>query len=245
MKISRHIMNAAAGCIAGLLLDVAGPVCAQEGAAPPAASMLWYEEKEAGTDIYPVRIIVSAGFVRIDDDDDNGDFVLLDRGTHNLYSVSHEERSILVVEYHPHKQRLPEDIHLDAVIEQDASAPPVAGKQPLLVSLTADGTTCYRVAAVPGLLQDAVAGLADYARVLGNRQLGSLQTVPSEMQTPCFLSRYVYAPDRHLQYGLPIQEWDGAGYQRSLVNFRAVAQIEPGLFVLPQDYRRIGLVTGD
>ena len=103
--------------------------------------------------------------------------------------------------------------------------------------------TCYRVAAVPGLLDDAVAGLADYARVLGNRQLGSLRTVPAELQTPCFLSRCVYAPDRHLRHGLPIQEWDDAGYQRSLVNSRAAAQVEPGLFALPEDYQRIRLAT--
>ncbi|HUT41807.1 MAG TPA: hypothetical protein VM011_10735 [Gammaproteobacteria bacterium] len=243
MNIRRHILNAAAGCLAGMLIAVMGPLSAQEPAGPRTASMLWYQEKEAGTDIYPVRIIVSAGFVRIDDDDDGGDFVLLDRATRTLYSVNHEERNILVIEYQPREPRVPDTIRFDEVIEEDAAMPAVAGKQPLLVRFTANDTTCYRVAAVPGLLDDAVAGLADYARVLGNRQLGSLHTVPAEMQTPCFLSRYVYAPDRHLRHGLPIQEWDGAGYQRSLVNFRAGAQVEPGLFALPEGYQHIRLAT--
>jgi hypothetical protein len=234
-------MNAVAVCITGLLLAAADPLPAREGGESITASLLWYEEKEAGTDIYPVRIIVSAGYVRIDDADDEGDFVLLDRATRKLYSISREERSILVIENRPREQRLPEEIRLGEVVEEDDAAPAVAGKRPLLIRFTANDTTCYQVAAVPGLLEDAVAGLADYARVLGNRQLGSLQTVPVEMQTPCFLSRYVYTPDRHLRHGLPIQEWDDTGYQRALVDFRAGELVEPGLFTLPEDYRRISL----
>jgi len=241
VTIDRMIVLLLAVCVAGVLLPATNAAATGDGAGPLTASLLWYEEKEAGTDIYPVRIVVSAGFVRIDDDDDNGDFVLLDRATRNLYSVSHEERSIVVIEYRAHERRLPDDIRLDEVIEEDDAAPTIAGKRPLMVSFTANDTTCYRVAAVPGLLEEAVAGLADYARVLGNRQLGSLQSVPVEMQTPCFLSRYAYTPDRHLRHGLPIQEWDGAGYQRSLVNYRAAQQVDPGLFELPEGYRRVSL----
>jgi len=240
VTIDRMIVLLLAACVAGVLLPVTN-AAAGGGAGPLTASLLWYEEQEAGTDIYPVRIVVSAGYVRIDDDDDNGDFVLLDRATRNLYSVSQEERTIVVIEYRAHEQQLPDGIRLDEVIEEDDEAPTIAGKRPLMVSITANDTTCYRVAAVPGLLEEAVAGLADYARVLGNRQLGSLQTVPAEMQTPCFLTRYAYAPDRHLRHGLPIQEWDGAGYQRSLVNYRAAQQVDPGLFVLPEGYRRVSL----
>ena len=231
-------------CLAGVMLHAAGDTAAPGGVARPTTSLLWYEETEPGTDSYPVRIMISAGFVRIDDDDDYGDFVLLDRGTRNLYSVSHAEQSILVIEYRARDQRMPDAIGLDEVIEEDTAAPTVAGRRPQLVSLNANGTTCYRVAAVPGLLEDAVAGLAEYARALGNRQLGSLQTMPAELQTPCFLSRYAYAPDRHLQYGLPIQEWDDAGYRRALVNYRSGERVDPKLFVLPEGYRRLHLESG-
>jgi hypothetical protein len=239
VNIDRNRVMAMAICLAGLLPAIAVPLPAQEDTAPLTASMLWYEEQEAGTDLYPLRIIVSAGYVRIDDDDDAGDFVLMDRATRDMYSVSRRERSILVVTYRPREGRLPDGIRLGEVVEADDTAPAIAGQQPLLVRLTANDTTCYHVAAVPGLLEEAVAGLAEYARALGNRQIGSLQTVPASMQTPCFLARYVYAPDRHLQHGLPIQEWDEAGYRRALVNFRADVQVEPGLFEIPDDYLRI------
>jgi len=232
---------ALAACLASALLTAANVSAAPGDAGPQLASLLWYEESEPGTDSYPVRIIVTAGHVRIDDDDDNGDFVLLDRITRSLYSVSRGEQSILVIEYRAQEQRMPDDLRLDVVIEEHDTVPTVAGRQPQLISLMANGATCYRVAAVSGLLEDAVAGLADYARVLGNRQLGSLQSVPAELQTPCFLSRYVYAPDRHLRHGLPVLEWDGQGYRRSLVKYRSGEQVDPGLFVLPGDYRRLRL----
>jgi hypothetical protein len=235
---------ALAVCLAGLSHAAAHAAAAGDGAGPLTATLLWYEEKEPGTDVYPVRIIVSTGFVRIDDDDDNGGFVLLDRASRDLYSVDPEEQTILVFGYRDHEQQPPADLRLDEEIEADDAAPAIAGRRPLLISLKANDTICYRVAAVPGLLDDAVAGLAEYARVLGNRQLGDLQSVPAEMQTPCFLSRYAYAPDRHLRHGLPIQVWDQAGYQRALVNFRSGEQVDPGLLKLPAHYRRMQMEGG-
>jgi len=239
--MNRMIAIGLALCLAGLSYTVHA---APAGAGPLTATLLWYEEQEAGTDTYPVRIIVSTGFVRIDDADDNGDFVLLDRANRNLYSVSHEDRSILVIAYRAHARELPAGLRLDEEIEADDAAPSIAGRRPLLVSLRANDTICYRVAAVPGLLDDAVAGLAEYARVLGNRQRGNLSSVPAEMQTPCFLSGYVYAPDRHLRHGLPIQEWDQAGYRRALVDYRSGEQVAQELFELPEGYQRIRLEGG-
>jgi hypothetical protein len=234
VNIHRYLLPAAA-CVAGLLF---GAASAHEPAATVRADLLSYEEQEPGTEVYPVRIIVSRGYVRIDDADDAGDFVLLDRATNDLYSVSHEERSILEIPFRHLEPKLPDDLALEATVEEDRAAPAIAGTRPLLVGLSANGRTCYHVAAVPGLLEEAVAGLADYAHVLGNRQFGALPTVPAAMQTPCFLARYVYAPDRYLQYGLPVQEWDDAGYRRALVNYEAGVQVARDLFVLPEDYDR-------
>lgn len=243
MKYCARLAIAALACLAMSLPHAMRPLFAQDGAGTVRADLLWYDEQEPGTEVYPVRIIVSRGFVRIDDDDDDGDFVLLDRATFDLYTVTHDERSILEIPYRHLEPRLPEDLRLDAAIDRDDKAPAVAGEPALLVSLSANGDTCYRVAAVPGLLEEAVAGLADYARVLGNRQFGNLGTVPVDRQTPCFLARYVYAPDRHLQHGLPVMEWDDAGYRRVLVNYRAGETVDAALFVLPEGYERLTLGT--
>lgn len=230
-------------CLGTLLPLATQPVFAQKGAGTIRADLLWYDEQEPGTEVYPVRIIVSRGFVRIDDDDDIGDFVLLDRATFDLYTVTREEHSILTIPFRHLEPRLPDDLRLDDVIDRDERAPAVDGKQPQMVSLRANGETCYHVAAVPDLLVEAVAGLTDYARALGNRQFGNLRTVPADQQTPCFLAHYVYAPDRHLQHGLPVLEWDDAGYRRALVNYRARETVDAALFVLPAGYERVTLGT--
>ncbi|MEZ5540532.1 MAG: hypothetical protein R3F42_00615 [Pseudomonadota bacterium] len=232
--------NAACGWTLVVMLALTGPAAAPaQEASTPVADRLWYEEQEAGTDPYPVRITVSSAYLRIDDDDDQGDFVLLDRAAGTVYSVSHDERTILEIRPRQSGPGLPDDLVLDAAVTSDQDAPAIAGHAAVLVDLTANGASCYHVAAVPGLLEAAVAGMADYARVLGRRQAESLQTVPQEIQTPCFLARYVYAPDRYLRYGLPIQEWDGAGYRRALVDFRGGVAVDAGLFTLPADYRRV------
>jgi hypothetical protein len=236
-------MIATLACVVTLLPPALRPILAQEAAGTLRADLLWYDEQEPGTEVYPVRIIVSRGFVRIDDAADDGDFALLDRATLDLYTVTHEERSILEIPYRHLEPHRPDDLRLDEVIDRDERAPAIAGKTPLLVSLRANGDTCYHVAAVPGLLEAAVAGLAEYARALGNRQFGNLRTVPADMQTPCFLAHYVYAPARHLQHGLPVLEWDDSGYRRALISYRADEAVAATLFVLPEGYDRVTLGT--
>ena len=203
--------------------------------------MLLYEEQEAGTDVYPVRILVSDTHVRIDDGHDKDNFVLLDRDSRRLSSVNHAERNILVIDYRAVEIQPPDDLELTEIETIDTTAPKIQGRQLLNRQLLANGETCLQLMVVPGLLDEAVSGLAEYARVLGARQLNNMGTVPDSMQTPCFLSRYAYAPARHLRNGLPVLEQDAAGYRRSLVNFRAAEQVPSELFSLPDGYEEFRL----
>jgi len=192
-------------------------------------SMLAYEEQEAGIDLYPVRVLVSPDFLR---------FALLDRREKIIFSVSHDDRSIMVIENQPNDAVLPADITLTVTRTPDKQAPAIAGKQPEHLQYLANGEVCYQSVTVPGLQQAAVDGMAEYAEVLGNRQLNNMQSVPLNMQTPCFLSRYAYAPARHLHHGLPVQEWDDSGYSRSLVGFSDNEMLPLTLFELPDGYDR-------
>ena len=204
-------------------------------------NLLLYQEQEAGIEPYPVRIMVNPAFVRFDDGYAGSDFMLMERATRTIYNVSHEERSILVIANPPLASGLPDELSLSEVRETDASAPLIAGKQPVHIRFLANGEECYQALVVPGLLPEATAGLAEFAVLLGERQRGDLQLVPADMQTPCFLARYAYAPERHLQEGLPVQEWDAAGYRRSLTDFRREETVSRGLFELPLDYERLQL----
>jgi hypothetical protein len=204
-------------------------------------ALLLYEEQEAGTDVYPIRVLVNDRHIRIDDNLDEGDFVLLDRETRRLYSISREEQNILVVNYRPVEAKLPAGLELSEVETTDPEAPRIQGRPTVNRQLLANGEICLQVVVVPGLMDAAVNGLAEYARVLGMRQLNSMDVVPESMQTPCFLSRHAYAPARHLGQGLPVQEWDGAGYRRALVGFNESVRVSPALFRLPAGYAEFSL----
>jgi len=201
-------------------------------------SMLFYEEQEAGTDLYPVRVLVSPGFLRLDDGYAESDFVLLDRHKKTIFSVSHEDHSIMVIENSPNDAALPADINLTVIRTPEKEAPTIAGNQPEHLQYLANGETCFQSVTVSGVLETVVAVMAEYAELLADRQLNNMQVVPLNMQTPCFLSRYAYAPAWHLQYGLPLQEWDSSGYKKSLVDFSDDETMPLALFELPEEYVR-------
>ena len=199
---------------------------------------LLYEEEEQGTGQYPVRILVSKHYLRFDDNYDASDFLLLDRRTHTMFSVSHEERSILVVDRKPGDSSLPADIVLTEERSEDSNAPVISGRNPLHVRFKANDDLCYEAVVVPGLMERVTVALTEYAELLGLRQLDSLESVPEAMQAPCFLSRYVYRPARHYREGLPVREWDAEGYLRTLMDFGEKRSVSPGLFVLPDGYEQ-------
>lgn len=199
-------------------------------------TLLNYLEQEAGIESYPLRVLVNDRFLRFDDGYDASDFMLMERDTQTIYSVSHEDQNILVISGYPAAGAVPAEIVLTEDRDADTAAPEIAGKQPMFIRFLANGTPCYHAVVVPGLLEQARAALAEYATALGNRQFSDMASMPEEMQTPCFLSRHVYSPARHLHHGLPINEWDEAGYRRTLVDFRAGEKVAAGLFTLPDGY---------
>jgi hypothetical protein len=200
---------------------------------------LLYEEQEQGTGQYPVRILVSKHYLRFDDNFDASDFLLVDRRTHTLFSVSHEESSILVIEVEPGDTSLPLNIDLTEERSEDGDAPTIGGHSPLHVRFMANNELCYEAVVVPGLMEMAAEALTEYAELLGLRQLDSLESLPEAMQTPCFLTRYVYRPARHYMEGLPVREWDSEGYLRTLVDYGKKHSVSSDLFVLPDGYEKL------
>ncbi|MGB5179528.1 MAG: hypothetical protein WBP44_12465 [Gammaproteobacteria bacterium] len=232
--------------LASMAMTLLGTACSQSEA-PPAGqvatvtdvSVVSYLEREAGTDTYPVRILVSPDYVRYDDGYDESDYALLDRRTRTLFSVAHESSSVLIIENHPFSGPVPADLALTEERLVDTDAPTIAGKQPLHVTYLADGTPCYQAVSVGGLMDEAVAGMAEYATALAERQLHDMQSVPDAIRTPCFLSRYAYASARHYTHGLPVQLWDDAGYDSSLTDFRSGETVSATLFKVPDGYESI------
>ena len=68
--------------LGGLAMLLSRPLAAES-----TGTVLWYLEQEAGGEPYQVRYIVTDEFLRSDEGDDEGSFVLLDRAQRRIYNV--------------------------------------------------------------------------------------------------------------------------------------------------------------
>ena len=221
---------------------------AAEAAGRLPAAVLWYREREAGVDPYTTRIIVTERWLRMDDGAAGTDYVLLDRKARVVYSVAHETRSVLVIPYREVEARPPVPLEYGLEREVQEEAPRIAGREVVHYTYRVNGERCRDAMVVPGLLPEAVAAMRELARVMAGEHGANLANTPVEVQREmlCDLAESIFAPERYLEHGLPIQEWEAGGYHRALVDFDPAWEADPKLFTLPEGYRRftVSEVTG-
>lgn len=220
--------------LCGLLLLAAGPVVAEQ--TDVKATVLWFQEQEPGIEPYPVRVLITDDWLRMDDGQDHGDFLLFDLKEGSIHNVVHGNGSILLID--PGPQEDPEtDIETETHRRSMEGSPKVGGRAPEHWVLTVETRVCYQAMVVPGLMQEEAQALGRFAEVLGWQSRLGLDGTPPEMRTPCFMAREILAPDAHWQDGFAIQEWDGEGFRRQLVDFKTGEAVAGSLFDLPQDYQ--------
>ena len=81
------------------LLLLATLVSCSEPSTP--AAVLYFVEHEPGAEPYRTRMIVTAGFLRMDGGADSEDFLLFDRADGTIYSVSSGDQQILAIRPRP------------------------------------------------------------------------------------------------------------------------------------------------
>jgi len=213
------------------------PAAAVQAATVTGDVLVW-QEQEPGVEPYVNRMLITADHLRSDDGDDHGDYLLFDRRTGILYSVSHERRTLLVVTADPVPADAGPRPEVRVEVGSDPAAPSIAGRVVKEVRLHSGGALCMQATVVPGLLPDAAAALREMRTRLAGRQYRDLDKTPEEFRTPCFLANYVYETGRALETGLPVQESVRGGMQRMLQDFRAGQTLPATLFGLPAGYQR-------
>lgn len=206
-----------------------------------ASVRLLYREQEPGVDSYEVRTLVTRDFVRSDDGQADGDFLLYDRRQRTLYNVVHADRTILVIPEREVDVEAPASLRLTERLQAEPDAPRIAGRPVSSFTLTANGESCRAGMVVPGLLPGATRALIEMEQVLARQQIATLYKTPPEFRTPCFLANYLYATDRLLQRGLPIQDGIRGGRHRLLIDFESDYRAGKDLFRLPEGYRRYSI----
>ena len=87
------------------------------------------------------------------------------------------------------------------------------------------------------------AAVQEFSLALAVQQLRTLAHTPGDMQTPCFLSRYLYATDFYLALGMPLADWNAAGERRELTRYDTDVAVDVRLFEVPDDFTVIPAAT--
>ena len=209
------------------------------------ATILEFDEVEAGVDPYKTRMTITGRFIRIDDSEETDGFVLFDREKKRIFSVVHSSESILVVDPVKPLQEVPDDLKIRAELLEDDAMPKIAGVQPSYFQFYANEQLCYHLVAVPGFLPDITSALQSYRMVLAAQQQETLLITPPELQTPCFLANYIYASHLYMSKGFPIEQWDVTGYRRSFSGVEENAAVAKSLFTLPEQYQFMSIGGGN
>lgn len=203
------------------------------------STLIWFQERESGTDYYRVRMIMNNHFLRIDDGEQSNGFVLFDRNQKTIYSVDHENRSVLVLSDKlinldkPKLFRLTEE-------EVNSEDSPLIGESKIKIHrLYTNKQLCFEVASAADLLPDVVGVLGEFHRALAAEQAAAMQYMPKDLASDCDLSEMVFVPDRYLKFGFPVRQRDYNGKLRELEDFDSNYRADPRLFELPIGYRHV------
>ena len=204
------------------------------------AAVLYFVEQEPGVEPYRTRMIVTAGFLRMDDGQDSQDFLLFDRADGSIYSVSSAEKQILVIRPRPVELKPPEKFTHRVVTDADPY-PAIEGRKVTHYELFTNDQRCYNLYVADGLLPGVVVALREYRLILAGQQALTAAVTPPEMQSPCDLANNVFLPARHLEYGFPVRLVDMTGRSMELVDYKTDFRATADMLRLPQEYQRLTL----
>ena len=204
----------------------------------PTKILLLYKIQEPGIEPYESRIIITDEYIRLDDNNDGNDFALVNRKNKTVYSVSDENDSILVVKHKPVTLKAPIELHQETIRTPDKNAPTIDDRELVHYIFKVNGEACQDATIAEGLLLEATSAIAEYRQILAGQHAMTFKSTPADLQNACDMAMHIFQPDRYLKFGLPVDERDYTGYQRSLIDFDDEYEVNPALFILPAEYKQ-------
>ena len=202
------------------------------------ATIVKYRIIEAGIEPYISRMIITDSQMRMDDDEEQGNYLLFSRQTGVIESVNHDEQSILVINPKAVSVEPPMVLKRKAAGIPLNDAPAIDGKIPQQYRLSVNGELCQIVVSVEGLLDNAVDAWRKFRRVLAGEHASVLSYIPADQQLGCDLALNTFAPTWFLDFGLPVQSQEVGGKSMILVDYRIDEQIGSKLLTMPEGYHR-------
>lgn len=227
--------------ILSLLAILAWPAVGEE----TQASLLIYQVESEQEPTYFNRLLATADYLRLDRGAQDSGYILFDRREKVIYSVNHQDGSILVIDPPPLSEALEaQSPEIELVSVEPVDAPPVGGVKPGHWVLKVDGAICRSAFVLPGLMSGAVEAYGEYLGLLARQHALALPATPAQFQSACDNAVHVFASDRLLHKGLPLNSWDERGYRESLVDFRDAFPVAESEFTLPEGYAQSAMPGG-
>ena len=211
-------------------------------AAEQKGTVLVFSEYEKDVEPYQTRVIITAEYMRFDDGEGAPDFILFDRKANIVFSINSDEQTVMSVSSQTMKVVPPFELKQEVQkLDSMNDAPMIAGIKPQHYVFTTNQQHCYDVVAVDGLLKEALIATRAFNAIIASQNANTLQHLPADQQDPCELSRDIFAYNRYLQFGFPVQEWDNKGKGRALMDFKENVVLDKKLFVLPEGYKQFSV----
>lgn len=204
---------------------------------------LSYIEREPGIDEYEITMLVSERYIRIDQPGEANGFIVYDDKDKVIYSVSHQDESVLVIKEHVFSEGKSPVKYQTEYLEL-ADAPTVSGNVIFNYRIyTGEGDneeTCLEIQLVENLLPEVSKLLQNYQKVVSGQQVKMTDNKISDMQTACYFVDQIYNSGVYYEKGLPIQEWHSNERFKILSSYNKV-NVNPGKFIVPEKYRQFSV----
>jgi len=202
---------------------------------PVKSLVLHYDELEKGVDVQNMRYLINSQFMRIDSGDDNADYILFDVNKKIIYSVNHDDQTILKIDNNEWQQpKFDFKVKIDQTKLSDA--PKIQNKTVHRYEVKAVEKICTTVLLIKDIYIDEMKILYQYQQVLSGQQVRTLNSTPKEMQSPCFLVDQVYHVGDYYKLGLPVKITYSRDYAKFLKHYRYL-EVNEKLFKLPKKYQ--------
>lgn len=201
------------------------------------ATLIYFEEQEAGSEKYRSRVIVTPEYLRIDDGEGSADFVLLDRKKRVIYSTSSIDKRTLVIKWRKLSLAMPEALNNRVETLKD-SVPPIANQPVTHLRLYTNNKQCYDLFAAKDLLPEAVTAMIEFQETLAVEHADFMLAMPLQTASDCDRVNNVFDPTRFLKFGFPVHASDYLGRSRQMVDFKTGENVDKRLFVLPEGFEQ-------
>ena len=180
--------------------------------------------------------------MHISDSRSPSDYILFNRAERTIYNVTTSDKTIFVIHDKPLNIKPPIEINYREESQPSGAIPKIEDRQATHYRFYANDKHCYdSVVLGDDFMPDVLVAMRDFRQVLANEHATTVNNIPKDVLDACDLSVNVFYPNKHMEHGLPIREWDRHGYQRFLKDYRTDIVVPKSIFELPKDYKRYSI----